>query len=149
MRRLAALLAALWLGMQIGFGYIAAPILFARLEKITAGNIAGSLFHAVNWLGLAAWLLIWFIWRADNRRRYRPGRSHWWAGVLLGLTAFNEFLMTPVIEALKTGGTHWLHNLLGGGFGIWHGMSSMVYLAASLLGFVLCILLLRLVEPPR
>lgn len=149
MRRLAALLAGIWLGMQIGFGYVAAPVLFARLERLQAGNLAGSLFHVVNWLGLLTWLLVWLLWRADNRRRYRPARSHRWAVVLLALTAFNEWLMTPVIEALKTGGSHWLHNLLGGGFGIWHGMSAMVYLAATLLGTVLCALLLRLAEPPR
>lgn len=149
MRRLAAVLAALWLGMQIGFGYVAAPVLFARLDKGPAGDIAGSFFHVVNWLGLAAWLLIWVLWRADNRRRYRPGRSHGWALFLFLLIAFNEWVMAPVVAAVKSGGSNWLHSQIGGGFGIWHGMSSMVYLAASLLGLVLAFVLLRLAEPQR
>ncbi|MDO4434181.1 MAG: DUF4149 domain-containing protein [Alysiella sp.] len=150
MRRLTAVAAGLWLGLHIGFGYIAAPILFARLDKITAGNIAGSLFHYVNGLGLVVWLAAYFICRNDSRRnRYAPQKTHRLVAFLLFLTAFNEFLMTPVIEALKTGQNNWLHSWIGGSFGMWHDISSLIYMLASLVGLILCFMLLRLREAVR
>ena len=56
MKRVAALLMSVWLGVQIGVGYVVAPILFANLEKMQAGQLAGELFHIVHYLGLFAWV---------------------------------------------------------------------------------------------
>ncbi len=149
MKKLAALLLALWLGMHIGFGYIAAPVLFSNLHDLSnghllAGRIAGTLFHTVNLLGLAAWSLVWWSYRCDNRVGFRQSRVTRWALAVLVLTAANEFLVTPVIEALKNGRSNWLQTWLGGGFSTWHGVSSAFYLAAALIGGGLCVLLLHL-----
>lgn len=154
MRRIAALLSAIWLGMHIGFGYIVAPIIFTRLQslpdgKMMAGNIAGSLFHIVNWVGLLAWLLIFLIAKDSNRQTYQRTRLPFWTGLLLGLLVINEWLITPVIEAIKTNQTNWLHNLIGGRMGLWHGMSSIVHLIIAVIGLCLCIRLLRLDELRR
>lgn len=69
--------------------------------------------------------------------------------LLLILNMINEFLIAPVIAALKTGTNHWLHQLIGGSFGMWHGVSSLVYLAVAVIGLCLCCALLRLRDTAR
>lgn len=149
MRRLAALLAAIWLGMHLGFGYIAAPILFRQFGltsegRMLAGDLAGELFHWVNNWGLVTWFILFWIVRRDFRQNYRRNYLPFWVGTLWIFLMVNEWLLTPVIEVLKTGQENWLHNLIGGRFGLWHGIASIVYLLAALIGLGLCIRLLRL-----
>ena len=129
--RLASLGAAIWLGAQLGFGYVAAPVLFRYLPKMEAGNIAGELFHIVAYVGLSVWLLVWVSIMRQG------GKIVYWVSGLLVLLAINEFVVTPVIEAHKAGSTNWLLSLVGGSFGIWHGISSMIYLLCGILGTVL------------
>ena len=136
MNRLCALLTSLWLGMQVMAGYIAAPILFERLGKQEAGNIAGVLFSINNYFGLMAWIVAWLVVRS-NRNRSLPDNGKVapkFIILLLLLTATNQFLISPVIAAHKTGTANWLLSLLGGSFGMWHGISSIIYLLCSVLG---------------
>lgn len=152
MRRLIALLSALWLGMHIGFGYLVAPLLFTRLQtlpdgKMLAGNLAGVLFHWVNGLGFITWLCVFWLLRRDNQHAYHRNKLPIWALTLTVLIAINEWLITPVIEALKNGQHNWLYDLTGGGFGLWHGISSIIYLIVSLIGLGLCVRLLRFASP--
>ncbi|UOP04456.2 DUF4149 domain-containing protein [Conchiformibius kuhniae] len=144
MKRLSALAVALWLGMQIGF-YAASLVLFNQLDKTEAGRIAGILFHIANWTGLAAWSTAWLTCRHTLPLRHEKGRfTRRWIALLLTLLAFAEWVVNPVIHALKHGQSHWLPNLLGGGFGAWHGTSYILYLIISLMGLGLGIRLLRL-----
>lgn len=149
MQRLSALLIGIWLGLHIGIGYIAAPTLFARLSSLPdgraiAGDIAGSLFHWVNYVGLVAWILVWWIAKREARLSYRKTRAPMMATCVVVLTAINEFAFSPVIHALRQQHTHWLHNLIGGDRGMWHGISSIIYIIIGLIGLGLCIRLLRL-----
>ena len=136
MNRLCALLTSLWLGMQVMAGYIAAPILFERLGKQEAGNIAGVLFSINNYFGLLAWIVAWLVVRSNqNRSLNNNGKvAPKFIILLLLLTASNQFLISPVIAAHKTGTANWLLSLLGGSFGMWHGISSIIYLVCSILG---------------
>ena len=136
MNRLCALLTGLWLGMQIMAGYVAAPILFERLGKQEAGNIAGVLFSINNYFGLLAWTVAWLVVRSErNRSLNNNGKvAPKFIILLLLLTASNQFLISPVIAAHKTGTANWLLSLLGGSFGMWHGISSIIYLVCSVLG---------------
>lgn len=136
MNRLCALLTSLWLGMQVMAGYIAAPILFERLSKQEAGNIAGVLFSINNYFGLLAWIVAWLVVRSErNRSLSDNGKvAPKFIILLLLLTASNQFLISPVIAAHKTGTENWLLSLLGGSFGMWHGISSIIYLVCSVLG---------------
>ncbi|ULJ59785.1 DUF4149 domain-containing protein [Wielerella bovis] len=155
MRRFSALLISIWLGLHIGFGCIAAPTIFARLEtlpngKVLAGTIAGTLFHFVNLFGIVAWLIIFFIAKSDNQRMtYRKSRVPLWTGLLLVLLGTNELLITPVIAALRDQRSNWLHDIIGGRFGLWHGTSYILYFIAAIIGLGLCIRLLRLDQPYR
>ncbi|WP_016686918.1 DUF4149 domain-containing protein [Neisseria sicca] len=136
MNRLCALLTSLWLGMQVMAGYIAAPILFERLGKQEAGNIAGVLFSINNYFGLLAWIVAWLVVRSNRNRSFSDNGkvAPKFIILLLLLTASNQFLISPVIEAHKTGTANWLLSLLGGSFGMWHGISSIIYLVCSVLG---------------
>ena len=136
MNRLCALLTSLWLGMQVMAGYVAAPILFERLGKQEAGNIAGVLFSINNYFGLLAWTMAWLVVRSSqNRSLNNNGKAApKFIILLLLLTASNQFLISPVIAAHKTGTANWLLSLLGGSFGMWHGISSIIYLVCSILG---------------
>ena len=136
MNRLCALLTSLWLGMQVMAGYVAAPILFEQLGKQEAGNIAGVLFSINNYFGLLAWIVAWLVVRSErNRSLSDNGKvAPKFIILLLLLTASNQFLISPVIAAHKTGTENWLLSLLGGSFGMWHGISSIIYLVCSLLG---------------
>lgn len=136
MNRLCALLTSLWLGMQVMAGYVAAPILFEQLGKQEAGNIAGVLFSINNYFGLLAWIVAWLVVRSErNRSLSDNGKvAPKFIILLLLLTASNQFLISPVIAAHKTGTENWLLSLLGGSFGMWHGISSIIYLVCSVLG---------------
>lgn len=146
MKRLAAMCMSVWLGVQIGFGYVVAPILFANLDKQMAGQLAGQLFHVSHYVGLVAWILTWLAvgrtsgWSqgklSKNARRFLL--------ILLGLLAVSEWLITPTIAALKAGEVPFLVQIFGGNFGVWHGVSSVFYLAQTLVGGGLMVKLLRL-----
>ena len=136
MNRLCALLTSLWLGMQVMAGYVAAPILFERLGKQEAGNIAGVLFSINNYFGLLAWIVAWLVVRSNRNCLFSDNGkvAPKFIILLLLLTASNQFLISPVIAAHKTGTANWLLSLLGGSFGMWHGISSIIYLVCSILG---------------
>lgn len=123
-----------WLGIHLSCGYVVAPVLFSALDKMTAGNIAGTLFHIVAYVGIFACVALYLLTIKEQhvQAAYRP---------LLALALFwvliNEFMVTPVIVALKTAGNHFLLTQFGGSFALWHGISSSIYLLCSILG--LCI----------
>lgn len=144
MKKLAGVLAAAWLGLQLGVGYLVAPVLFQNLERVKAGELAGVLFAVTAYIGLAVWLLVYFAGRQEAKRAH--GRSHTgkWIWLLLALLAVNQFLVTPVIEAHKTGTANWLLTLLGGSFGRWHGVSTVIYMVCSLLGLGLVFRLVKM-----
>ncbi|WP_416192658.1 DUF4149 domain-containing protein [Neisseria sp. CCUG12390] len=137
MNKSVAALAGVWLGLQVMAGYIAAPVLFKNLPKLQAGAIAGELFAVVSYSGLVIWALVYFAGkRLSAVQNIRSVNSRLievlWAGL-----AVNQFLVTPVIEALKTQTANWLLDLTGGSFGVWHGISSLIYMICAILAAVL------------
>ena len=107
--------AAIWLGMQLTAGYIAAPILFHLLPKMLAGEIAGILFAITAICGLVIFGAAYVFFRRQL------ASLSWWV------------LVTPVIEAHKYGLDNWLLSLVGGTFGIWHGLSNIIFLICTIL----------------
>lgn len=138
-----ATLTGIWLGFYLSAGYIAAPILFRHLERLTAGNIAGELFSIANYSGLVLWAGLW-IYLISNRSldfwEKRRRKSPTVAAVIWLLLAANQWLVTPIIVALKThAAPNWLWSLTGGSFGVWHGISSTIYLITGILATALTI----------
>jgi len=145
MNRLCALLTGLWLGMQIMAGYVGPPRFFLRRATHTEGGIAGVLFSINNYFGLLVWAMAWLVVRSDRNRSFsNNGKvAPKFIILLLLLTAANQFLINPVIAAHKAGTENWLLSLLGGSFGMWHGISSVIYLVCSFLGLGLLLRYLK------
>lgn len=97
-----------------------------------AGEIAGILFHIISWLGL----IIWGILFLTHTKILTRLQTILLCTLLLSV-AINQFLIAPVIEALKYGHEDWLLSLLGGSFGMWHGISSIVFMTTALLSTAL------------
>ena len=119
LRKISLYAATVWLGIQIAGGLI-----------MQAGEIAGILFHIISWLGLIIWGIL-FLTHTKIRLQTIL------LCTLLLSVAINQFLIAPVIDALKYGYEDWLLSLLGGSFGMWHGISSIVFMATALLSTAL------------
>lgn len=121
LRKISLYAATVWLGIQIAGGLI-----------MQAGEIAGVLFHIISWLGL----IIWGILFLTHTKILTRLQTILLCTLLLSV-AINQFLIAPVIDALKYGYEDRLLSLLGGSFGMWHGISSIVFMATALLSTAL------------
>ncbi len=121
LRKISLYAATVWLGIQIAGGLI-----------MQAGEIAGILFHIISWLGL----IIWGILFLTHTKILTRLQTILLCTLLLSV-AINQFLIAPVIDALKYGYEDWLLSLLGGSFGMWHSISSIVFMATVLLSTAL------------
>lgn len=117
-------------------GYVVAPILFASLDdRRLAGELAGSMFTAINYIGLVCGGVLLALalskataWLKDLRVIAIV--------LMLVLIAVSAFMIQPMMQELKAVG------LVPGSdeaaqFGRLHGVSSVLYLVNSLLGLFL------------
>ncbi|HEU4775936.1 MAG TPA: DUF4149 domain-containing protein [Telluria sp.] len=131
------LVAAAWAGSLWTVGYLVAPMLFSTLsDRVLAGTIAASLFHAQALLSIACALLLLLLLWLD--RAGQPGARR--TTVLLTLlmlacTLVSHFGLQPEMAALRAaagpGGV--MESAARGRFGMLHGISSSLYLVQSLL----------------
>lgn len=143
-RRLAAVIAALWAGLILGIGLIAAPAAFAVLQRSVAGAVAGRMFTHEAYLGLAfSAMLLWAV-RRVARSDAAAGRGSQFslslALVLVALfcTVFGHFGLQPLMAAARAGEGAW-------SFAALHGVSVVLF---GLKGLVLLALAWRLARPP-
>lgn len=127
----------LWVGGLLAVGYLAVPVLFQMLDdRALAGALAGEMFRYVNLVGLVCGaLLLVGVLVNDGPRGLRAWRAVA-VLVMLAVAAAILFVVQPQMAALKaeaaaTGAA------LGPAFGRLHGISSGLYLLASVLGVVL------------
>lgn len=122
-----------WTGGMWAIGYIAAPTLFSLLDdRKMAGQLAGQMFHIINWIGLICGILLLI----TVFKRYGRNWQLWILLVMVLLVANSEFILQPMMTELKAQG------LLEGSeakarFGMLHGISSILYLLTSTMGLVL------------
>ncbi|KPJ91196.1 MAG: hypothetical protein AMJ53_12140 [Gammaproteobacteria bacterium SG8_11] len=122
-----------WVGGLWAIGYIAAPTLFTVLDdRRLAGQLAGEMFHVINWLGISCGIVLLLI----VLKRYGRVWQMWVLLVMLVLVVNNEFVLQPMMAELKA------HGLTEGSeaksrFGLLHGLSSSVYLLTSILGLII------------
>ena len=94
-----------------------APTLFhAQADRHLAGLLAARLFSIETYLGLAVAALALLL---PDRGRIRVGY------VAVALLAVNEWLLKRVMTFAHAHGS-----ALGLGFGAWHGVSALLYVAA-------------------
>lgn len=129
---------ALVLGLLVVPGYVVAPVLFTHAgSSHLAGMLAGHIFHIGNLVILLLLLAVAGFWW-----RMGAGRLAWLlllaVAVLVGV---NEFGITPVINHLKA--TLGPIDALPHGdpgrarFGMWHGISELLYMSAGLMAALL------------
>lgn len=124
--RLHRLLPAMWLGVLLTIALIAAPSLFALLERAAAGKVAGRLFAIEAQSSLALCIALGLIERRRASLRAVAGRgSRISAELLLVLgalfcTVFGQFALQPMMEAARVGEGRW-------SFGALHAVSTGFY----------------------
>ena len=129
-----------WLGSLTVVGYLVAPVLFQNLPKMKAGDIAGQLFHLVSYIGIiSAVVLICSGSIKQGLRGFLGSLKGFFISIALLCTIINEWLITPVIVALKTNGKNMLYQQFGGSFAQWHGVSQIIYLMTAISLFLFII----------
>ncbi len=137
--RVQALLAGLWAGVIVGIGAIAAPSLFAVLDRPLAGAGVGRILTVEARVSLFVAAVLFLL----ERRRVRDmasaaggGTAAMTTNLLLVLgalffTVFGEFAVRPMMEAARAGQATALS------FGALHGVSSVLFGLKGLLVIVL------------
>lgn len=134
---------AVWVGGLLVVGYLAAPVLFSQLaDRAMAGTVAGVMFSAMAWVGLACGTyLIIFLLVGNGVRAIRSG-VFWIVLLMVVLNVAGHFGVQPILAQLKADALprQVMESALRDRFGTWHGVSSVLYLLQSLFGVVLVIL---------
>lgn len=143
-RRLAAVAAALWAGLILGIGLIAAPSAFAVLQRSVAGAVAGRMFTHEAYVGLVfSALLLWAVRRVARSDAAAGQGSQFSLSLVLVLvalfcTVFGHFGVQPMMAAARAG-----EGALS--FGALHAISAALF---GLKGLALVALAWRLAKPP-
>lgn len=121
------LVQTLWIGAIWTTGYIVAPSLFEHLDdRATAGRVAGELFTIVTWLSMICGALLLAAMVRLKGSRQKRLRAALIVSIMF-LLALGEWVVRPMMEAARLpDGTP------GEGFAALHGVSAVLYLAASL-----------------
>ncbi len=125
---------ALIAGLLVVTGFLAAPVLFRfAATRAEAGMLAGHMFHLANLGALLLCAAVAAFWL-----RMRPvGRARWALLALVALLlAVNEFALAPMMAEIKAQlgpiDAAPAGSPLRQRFGMLHGVSSALHLAASL-----------------
>jgi hypothetical protein len=140
----AALLVALWAGVLLAIGAVAAPAAFAVLPSADAGRVAGRMFSVEAHAGLAVVVLLFLVERRRARDAAQTGRASVFSAnlvLLLGAlfcTVAGYFALQPMMAAARAGQGTW-------SFGALHAVSSSFFVLKGLLVLALA---WRLIGPP-
>jgi hypothetical protein len=144
--RLFRLLAMLWVGSQLTIGYVVAPVLFASLDRTTAGSVAAQLFRIEGIAGVVIGVMLLALSNVLSRRGVTGYRRLRWLLVgMLVCVLVGYFALQPFMNALRVAamnaGMDIGNSPYASRFGMLHGVSSVFYLIESLLGIALIWLL--------
>jgi hypothetical protein len=142
-QRLFTLISGLWVGGFITIGFLVVPILFATIgDRQIAGVIAANLFKINSYFGVGVCSLLMLI---ANRlvklgnRSYRQIR--WILLLMLICTVVAAFIIIPWMNALRDQalqlGISVRDTSSASLFGLLHGVSSVIFIAQSILGIAL------------
>lgn len=130
-QRLLRVIPPLWAGMSLAIAWIAAPALFATLERVQAGGVAGRMFALEAQISLifGAALLILERHAADARAREQQGSRFSLNLALVFVAVFCVVLgyygLQPLMHEARAGRGSY-------SFGLLHGASSAFYLVKAL-----------------
>ncbi len=131
------ILLTLWVGGLWITGYLVVPALFASLDnRMLAGDLAGSVFSLMSWVGLACGgLLIAGVLLHERSQSFTTWRL-WVLAAMLSIVAIGLFVLQPQMQALKAQGIA-SGSVQAIAFGRLHGISSTLFLVNSILGLLL------------
>lgn len=137
---MALLAVTVWVGGLWGIGYVAVPVLFqAQPDRMLAGLLAGKMFTVLAWIGIASscYLLPYHL-NASGRKAFGQAVFRI-ITVMLLLALVIQFGIQPIMTALKARAfpSDVMHSAFADRFKMLHGVSSILYLAQSLLGAAL------------
>lgn len=138
-RKFSLIAVTLWVGGLWVTG-ISAYTLFQILDDRTlAGNIAGALFTNITYIGLACgvYLLIQRVIE-DGPKALKQG-VFWIVLVMLALVIAGQLGIQPILAHLKQSAlpSAVMDSVYAKQFGMWHGVSGVLYLVECLLGVLL------------
>ena len=132
LRQVRTLVAAVWMGLVLTLAAVAAPVLFAGLERTEAGRLAGHLFRIEAHVALGLAVVLFLVERRLAGLRAQAGQgSALSVNLLLVLgalfcTVLGYFALQPLMEAARAGQGRW-------SFGALHGISSSLFALKGLL----------------
>lgn len=124
--RLRRLLPGIWLGLLLTIAFVAAPSLFALLDRPSAGRVAARLFTIEAQVSLALCVIVGWFERSRAVALSSAGRGSRVSAelilVLLALfcTVLGHYALQPAMEAARAG-----QGRLS--FGALHGISTALY----------------------
>lgn len=131
-----------WIGALWSSGLLIAPLLFAVLEDRTlAGTVAGRVFEATAYTGLACGALILAVAVLKSRAAVFRQTAVWLVIALLVLVLIGQFGLQPVMASLREQAFPQavMQSALGSRFAAWHAAAEVNYLLQCLLGAVLVV----------
>ena len=140
------LVVALWSGGLWVSGYLVAPLLFhAAPDRQVAGHLAGVIFTAMAFVGLAcaAWLLAYRLGRL-GLAALKQG-LFWVVLAMAVLVVAGQFGVQPVLAGLKAQALprEVMESVFRDRFATWHGVASVLYVIESLLAVAMVLLARR------
>jgi hypothetical protein len=137
---LSSIALTLWVGGLIAIGYLAVPILFsAQPDKQLAGKLAGEMFHALGYMGIVCGLIVLTHTLWLEQKGKQRNKALWLVGAMLIMSLIIQLGISPQMAELKQLALpeDVLHSIYAEKFKALHGVSSILYLAESLLGLYL------------
>lgn len=139
---LESLLVALWAGGIWVTGFMVAPILFRTApDRQIAGDLAGHLFTAMSFVGLACatYLLCYRLARQGlSAMRQLTFRI---VVLMAVLVAAGQFGIQPILSGLKAQALprEVMESVFRDRFAAWHGVASILFIIESILAAILVI----------
>ncbi len=113
----------LWAGSLWSTVWVALTIFHSQPDRHLSGLLAARLFAIETYIGAAVALFAWL----RGKRARSPATPFRFGFAAVALLLFNEWVLKPIMDQALARGS-----ALGLGFGPWHGVSALIYLAACL-----------------
>lgn len=128
---------------MLAIGFVAAPVLFTQLsDRSVAGNLAGTMFSVISWVGLACGTYLTLYMVSVKGRGIKAAPVFWIVLLMLCLTLVGHFGVQPVMAQLQADAlpSRIMQSNLRDQFVSWHRVSTTLYLLQTLLGIALVVL---------
>ena len=135
LQRLAKIALMFWAIVTWATGYVFAPVMFAKFDKIQAGLNTGELLHATYVLSLLCALVLLIDFRVRFKQRLLHLTDLWLTLGALFIVIVQYVGISPKMSTLKQ--TMLNNPADASAFMQWHGVSQVLYLITSVLLAVL------------